>query len=182
MIQYFVENPSKTYPEAIAEMNWPCSTSFISSLLNRNKIRAFNAPKKPFLSEKHLQQRTVFSETTSAWTLENWQKVIFSDEKTLQSHPNGRVKIKRVRGFKFNPDFAVRIPRNKFKINIWGCIIGKDYSFHIFHVDNHFTSRLYRYHLHRVWFPLFGEKYENQEFIFQKDNASIHTASCQKVL
>ena len=176
VIQFFVDNPMKTYPEGIAEKKWSCSTSFISSLLIKHNIRASIAPKKPFLNDNHLRQRANFSNITADWTIENWKKVIFSDEKTVQSFPNGRVKVKRVRGSPYNPEHTVSVSRNKFKINIWGCIIGSDFSFHIFHVDDHFTAALYRYHLHRVWFPLFSEKYQNSEFIFQQDNAPIHTA------
>ena len=175
VIQYYIDNPIKTYPEGIAENKWPCSTSFISSLLIEHNIRASIAPKKPSLNENHLQQRENFANITADWTIESWKKVI-SDEKTIQSFPNGQVKVKRVRGSTYNPKHTVSVPRNKFKINIWGCIIGSDFSFHIFHVDDHFTAALYRYHLHRVWFPLFGEKYQNAEFIFQQDNAPIHTA------
>lgn len=85
------------------------------------------------------------------------------------------MKIKRVRGAPFDPKHVVTVPKNKFAINIWGCMIGSDYSFHIFHIDKRFNSILYRYHLQRVWFPLFAEKYQGH-FIFQQDNASIHTA------
>lgn len=97
-------------------------------------------------------------------------------KKTIQSHPNGRVKIKKVRGAPYDPKHVVPVPSNKFAINIWGCIMGKNLSFHVFHVDKHFNAALYRYHLDRIWFPLFADTYRETEFIFQQDNAPIHTA------
>lgn len=176
VLEYFVINPMKTYPEAIQENSWTCSKSWISKFLKQHNIRAFVAPKKPALSDEHVLQRHTFATITSDWTLEHWQKVIFSDEKTIQSYANGRVKIKRVRGAAFDPNFIVTVPRKKFAINMWGCMVGSDYSFEVFHVDKHFNAALYRYLLKRVAFPLFGSKYEGVQFVFQQDNASIHTA------
>lgn len=79
VIQYYVDNPMKTYPEGIQENNWACSTTWISKLLIDHNIRACIAPKKPSLNENHLRQRSKFEQITSTWSIENWKKVIFTD-------------------------------------------------------------------------------------------------------
>lgn len=103
VVQYFVDHPEKTYHEAIIEENWPCSKMFISQLLAKHNMHAFVASKKPALSEHDIEQRRTFSTLTSTWTDEDWLKVAFSDEKTIQSYANGRVKVKRFRGASFDP-------------------------------------------------------------------------------
>ena len=70
----------KTYTEAIREEHWTCSESWISKFLKEHNIRAFVASNKPFLSEKHLLERTKFANDNSNGTEEAWKKVIFSDE------------------------------------------------------------------------------------------------------
>ena len=174
-LDYFAVNSMKTYKDAINEQNWTCSKSWICKFLKEHNIRAFVASKKPFLSEQHLLQRAKFATDNSNWTEKDWKNGIFSDEKTIQSHARGPIKVKRVRGAPFDQSQVVIVLKNKFAITIWGCTLGCDLSFHVFQVDKHFNAALYRYHLRRVAFPLFEEKYENLELFFQQDNASIHT-------
>jgi len=55
-------------------------------------------------------------------------------------------------------------------------MIGSNLSFRVYHVDKNFNSTLYRYLLRRVIFPKLNRKYEDSSFVFQQDNASIHTS------
>ena len=176
VLNYFATNSMKTYTEAIIEQDWTCSESWICKFSKEHKIRAFVASKKPFLSEKHLLERSKFATDNANWSEDAWKHVIFSDEKTIQSCASGRVKVKRVRGAPFDLSQVVTVPKTKFSINIWGCTIGCDLSFHVFQVDKHFNAALYRYHLKKVAFPLFEKTYKDAQFVFQQDNASIHTA------
>lgn len=55
-------------------------------------------------------------------------------------------------------------------------MIGSNYTFRIYQVDKKFNSPLYRYLLRRIVFPKLSRKFAGSSFIFQQDNASIHTA------
>lgn len=67
----------------------------------------------------------------------------------------------------------ISVPLRHFNVNVWGCMAG-DYKLHVYRVDKHFNSALYQYQLRRVAIPMMRRTY-NGEFIFQQDNARIHT-------
>ena len=94
---------------------------------------------------------------------------------------SGKAKIKRVRGAAFEPNHAWTVSNRKFSINTWGCMIGKDFTFHIFHVDKHFNASLYKYHLDKVWFLLFERKYKNMKFIFQFKSINPSSSPCTQL-
>ena len=72
------------------------------------------------------------------------------------------------------------VPQNRFSINILGCALGCDLSFYVLQVDKHLNAALYRCHLKKVAFSLFEKTYKDALFVFQQDNASIHTARIVK--
>ena len=43
-------------------------------------MKAVVRKKRPFLSEKHRKQRMDFALAHQDWTVENWKKVVWSDE------------------------------------------------------------------------------------------------------
>lgn len=176
IVDYFRVNPKHTYHDCIRSLQIDCDKSFISRLLKQHGIQAFVSIKKSPLTADHIVQRNDFIENTQDWSLEDWKSVVFTDEKTFQSHPNGRIMVKRTRGIAFEQRHLDIVPRKKFAINVWGCMIGSNYTFRVYNMDKGFTSVLYRYHLRRVIFPKLTRKYGNNSFIFQQDNAPIDTS------
>src|SRR4051812_10881516 len=56
------------------------SVDTIRRILTRSGLVARIKRKKPFLSEKHRQQRRAFALKYKDWTIEDWNKVVWSDE------------------------------------------------------------------------------------------------------
>lgn len=175
ILDYFKNDSRATYKDCIRDLKINCSVSFISKFLKSHGIQAYKPVKKPLLNDEHLDQRKFFSEAYQNWELEQWAKVVFTDEKTFLSCSNGNALVKRIRGTAFQPEHLDFVQRRKFSVNMWGCMIGSDYTFRVYHVDKKFNSPLYRYLLRRVILPKLFRKFDDSSFIFQQDNASIHT-------
>jgi hypothetical protein len=61
----------------------------VSDVTVRRRLRAVGlfgkfAVRKPFVSKKNLKERLQFAKAHRDWTLEQWTKVIFSDESRFQ--------------------------------------------------------------------------------------------------
>ncbi|KAK1788811.1 hypothetical protein P4O66_002620 [Electrophorus voltai] len=62
-------------------------------------MKSCKARKKPFINEKQRRARLKFAKDHKYWTIEDWSKVIFSDECSFQLCPTpGRV-MDRMPGF-----------------------------------------------------------------------------------
>lgn len=117
---------------------------------------------------------------------------IFSDEKTLQSAPNGKPRIRRRKGDRLNPTKVLYQLKSKLcKVNLWSYItpdgVGKLYSAH---GNTQYTIRYVKDKkvVRKNRFPTFnGEAYLNVlkkaipelnkkygKFNFVQDNASFH--------
>ncbi|CAO3701967.1 unnamed protein product [Rhizopus stolonifer] len=61
------------------------STSTISRKLHNLGYSNCTAAKKPFIEEKHRKARLKFAREHKDWTLDEWRKVIWTDESRLAS-------------------------------------------------------------------------------------------------
>ena len=69
------------------------------------------ASKKPLLSKKNIKDRLAFYRKYREWTVEQWNRVIFSDETPFRLFgTSGRDLVRRRKGERFNQD-CVRRPR-----------------------------------------------------------------------
>ena len=56
------------------------STQTIRNILKKNGLKAGPKIKKPLLSARHLKLRLDFARKYKHWTIEDWRRVVFSDE------------------------------------------------------------------------------------------------------
>jgi transposase len=70
------------------EYNIRVSYSTIRRVLKRNGLVARVIVKKPSLSDKQRRDRRGFAEEHKDWTLEDWGRVMWSDETQFQLHPS----------------------------------------------------------------------------------------------
>ena len=73
-------------------------------------------------SPAEIQKRLSFAEGYKAWTAKQWERVIFSDEKTFYGEGwCGQVWVRRPIGEALNPDYTVHTVAHPVKIGMWGC-------------------------------------------------------------
>lgn len=82
-------------------------------------------------SDPELRKRLSFAEGHADWTVQQWEKVIFSDEKTFYGKGFcGQTWVRRPKGEALNPDFTVHKQAHPVKVGMWACFsaAGPGYS------------------------------------------------------
>jgi hypothetical protein len=117
-----------------------------------------------------------FCSTTLAQDDAFWSRVVFSDEKTFQSCPNGRIRVNQPRNTRYEERYVDATDRSgRFSVNMWAWISVESPGV-ILRVEERLTSAVYIRILENVLLPSVEPHFPNNNFIFQYDNCSIHTA------
>jgi transposase len=155
----------------------------IRNYLRQEGLRAYVQPKKPDLTEDQIQKRYNFARDHLHWSVEQWRNVMFSDE-TLISRIGSfgrRYCYKRPGDKTFR---AHQVQKTKQggggKMMIWGCItphgVGDACRFMETLDSKGYMQVLKDYVVQsRDWCGM-----DRETFVFQHDNASVHTASIVK--
>ncbi|GJJ67920.1 putative transposase [Entomortierella parvispora] len=142
-------------------------------------VKAWVKPKKPKLEPHQRQARYAFARRHEKWTIDQWKNVMFSDESSISRIGSfGRQYFYSDREHKRSEPHQVKETKQSGggKIMVWGCMIyyglgdlswipGKINSDQYLTVLKDYVLRS------RDWFGM-----DRETFIFQQDNASIHTA------
>lgn len=85
-------------------------------------LRSYRPAVKPRLSAKNIKDRLLFCRTHRDWTVDQWRRVLFSDETQIkQFHPH-RTMVRRPENQRFNPRFIVPAVKQCPSIMVWGSI------------------------------------------------------------
>jgi len=77
-------------------------------------------------NEEEKQKRLAFAHGYKGWTVEQWMKVLFSDEKIFLGEGfMGRVYVRRPVGEALNPDYCVDQNPHPVNVKVWACLCGK---------------------------------------------------------
>jgi transposase len=141
-------------------------------------MKAVVKKKRPFLSKKHRKQRMDFALTHQHWTVEDWKKVVWSDEtKINRMGSDGRKWVWKKAG----EDLSDRLVEGTKQfgggsVMVWGCMLwdGVGYACKI---DGRMDADLYVKILDedlQASINYFGKTAE--DIIFQQDGDSKHTS------
>jgi hypothetical protein len=76
-----------------------------------------------YLTEENKAGRIRFAQEYINQDNNIWNNVVFSDEKTFQSSHNGRIRVYRPPGTRYNEQYVKNYDRSgRFSLNIWGWI------------------------------------------------------------
>ena len=171
LIEYAHRRPFDTLAELKDVFKLPYSISNISAILIKHGLRSYVAKLKNPLTKRAKDRRIKFANDNEKL---NFDRVVFTDEKTVQNFYNGRARVRRVRGEGWNPKNMLVLDQNRScKVNLWG-YISKD-SYGLYLVDNKFKSGAYKQLLENSVLPELREV--KPDFLFMQDNALIHTAA-----
>lgn len=109
------------------EANLPSSISLSSRTIRRRlqvdyKLRSYRPARKPSLSCKNIKDRLAFAKKYQHWTVEQWRKVIFSDETIVRQFENLKPRVRRPPGQRFNNRYVCPTVKHSPAIMVWGCI------------------------------------------------------------
>ena len=110
------KNKKTTAAKVITEMNVmlpnPVSTQTIRRELHKQGIAGRAAIEKPFISDDNVRNKKKWCLSHKAWTIEQWKRVIWSDESSFTLFPtSGRIYVWRTPSQAYNTDCL--LPRVK---------------------------------------------------------------------
>ena len=99
----------------------------VQRCLNKKGLNCYDAARKPLLCVSDRLKRLKWCRERLHWSVEDWAKVIFSDESNFEVvNCKSRLIIKRLAGEKFKEHFCVpRIQGGGGSVGIWGCFSHK---------------------------------------------------------
>ena len=132
--------------------------------------------KKEVTILRHRKARLAWVKQRKFWTVQQWSKVIFSDECCVKIGQDKRVYVWKMadEGY-YRPDLYGDNKKPKCQVMIWGCIswfgVGT-----ISAIDGTLNSQGYLDILEENVWPVIAKHFPRGDYIFQDDGASIHTA------
>jgi len=158
------------------------SRQTVSRILKRGGLSSVKKKKKPAISAKNRKERLAWCREHEDWTLEDWSRVIWSDETKVRRFNSDGLEWSWVRDPSELSERTVRQSR-KFGgggVTIWGCITyegpgfmckiagNMDAATYVSILDDELMQTI----------EYFG--WEPSEIIFQQDNDSKHTSKLAK--
>jgi hypothetical protein len=176
----------KTAKEALKHLQSQRIQISYQSVLNnlrRVGLHPYKKLKKPFLSKKHQEKRYHWAKTYVNWTVDDWKRVVFSDETKINlwnsdgiiyhwKRPNDQVNP-----FHIHPT----VKHGGGHLMFWGCMTWRGLGYGCQICDGTMKAVDYVGILDttlKETVKHYG--YQQDEFIFQHDNDRKHTAGCTK--
>ena len=92
-------------------------------LVNDFGLKSCKPAKKPRLTPTVKLKRLAFAKKHVSWTVQQWEKVLFSDESTLQQFNSRKLFIRRHSGQRFNKNFTMQTMKHPLSVMIWGAYL-----------------------------------------------------------
>jgi hypothetical protein len=156
-----------------------CSVRTVRHTLKEAGLKAGSKKNKPQLLEKHYEQRRTFALKHRYWTVEDWKRVVWSDEtKVNRVGFGGREWVWK------RPGSAITEQHVKGKVKfgggglmMWGCMTAQGVGYAC-RINGGLDGKLYECILDDEFLKTL-EDYglEMDEIIFQHDNDSKHTSN-----
>ncbi len=158
--------------------NQSLSTQTVRNSLKVAGMKAVVRKKRPFLSKKHRQQRMDFALAHQDWTVEDWKKVVWSDETKINRMGSDGRKWAWKKAGEGLSDRLVEGTK-KFgggSVMVWGCMLWDGVG-NAVKIDGRMDAELYVQILDedlQASIDYYGKTAE--DIIFQQDGDSKHTS------
>lgn len=177
----------KTAPEIAAEVNVsrqkPVSVTTVKRRLRQAGLYGRIAMRKPLLRKGNKVKRLTWAREHKDWTVEDWKKVLWTDEsKFLTFGSNRRTFVRRAKGERaLESCITPTIKHGGGSVMIWGCFGGTSVG-DLVKIDGILRKEGYRDILERNAIPS-GTRLIGENFVFQHDNDPKHTSKiCREYL
>jgi transposase len=84
------------------------------------EFKSYWAAKKPFISERNIQRRLEWCIAHQNWTIEQWRRVIWTDESPFILRFCGKRRVWRRHNERYEPRCTVGTVKHDKKIMVWG--------------------------------------------------------------
>ena len=175
----------KTAPQICACLQEHYSTAVSVSTVQRRLLevglKAYRARKKPRLTLAHRQKRLEFARKHRDWSASDWSRVVFSDESRFLLYRNdGRPYVRRRPGEAYRDDCVQpTLKHGGGGLMVWGCMSESGVG-ELVLVKGCLCASDYISLLKWALSASVRSLGLQNEYIFQHDNASCHTAKLTK--
>lgn len=170
------ENPFMTSVSLQEKFNLNCSLDTIRRRLKERGLKCRIPARKPFLTDRHRQNRETFASEHLGWTLSQWNKVVFSDEKIFRASSVGQIKVYRpTKSNRFDPAYLSVDPLKRHTVAVWMAFGASIRCIHQI-TQKTLNSEYYT----TTILPLIEEELVRNDLIFMQDLSSIHTSKMSK--
>ena len=155
-------------------------TRTVRRVLHATGLRNCVARSKPLVSSDNQEARLTWCQRHASWTVEDWQKVLWSDESTFSQFQQSRnCRVWREPNDEWSTSCLSATVKHSPSIMHWGC-----FSWHgmgpIVPLRCSVTGAAYVDTLRRHAVPTFRRMYPGGDGWFQHDNATSHTSKVAK--
>lgn len=153
------------------------SDQTVRNRLRESGLRSRRPVQVPRLTLRHKRNRMQFARAHRRWQLQNWRRVLFSDESKFTLFGNdGRARVFRRRNERFNPCcLSTRVPFGGGSLMVWGGITVNDRTDLVIIRNGSLTARRYIDEVLDVQVRHRAEA-GGDNFIFMHDGARPHAA------
>lgn len=154
------------------------SRQTVARILKKAGLKAMVKVKKPLLSKRNIKARLEFAKKHQYWTLEDWKRVIWSDETKINRFgSDGRKWCWKSNGKVLNENHVQSTVKfGGGSIMLWGCMTyqGAGYATKI---DGGVNGEIYRSILDDELVETANRfNFDLKNMVFQQDNAPCHKA------
>ena len=172
-------NRKLTSPQLAHQWMESCSAHVSPSTVRRRclefGLKGCRARRKPLVTADQRKRRVAWARAHKDWTIQQWEKVLFSDESTfciLGDH--SKTFVRRFQGEAFKPMCLELTVKHPTKIMVWGCMAANGMGqFKI--IEGMMNADKYITTLQNVMLPSARDLFQ-ADFLFQDDNAPCHRA------
>ena len=160
----------------------PVSSETVRRILRKNSFKAVVKKKKPLLSVRHRRARLAFAQKYREWTVEDWKRVIWSDETKINRFgSDGRQWVWKEKGEGLiQREVQGTIKFGGGNIMVWGCM-GWNGVGNLAEVEGKMNADQYVSILEDHMLPSLKDSgISGEEVIFQQDNDPKHTSKKAK--
>lgn len=166
------QNPFDTALEIRNRWAPKISVDTVRKRLKQAGIHCRIPARKPFLKEIHLRKRLEFARRYFTWGVEQWERVVFSDEKIFRASSKGPLRVYRPKDSnRFDPEYLVPSsnPQGKFTVCVW-MAFGKNFKSMLRVQQKTLNSTYYT----RVILPTLENHLHKHDLIYMHDRSSVH--------
>lgn len=156
-----------------------CENTIRARIKETGEFDSYWAVKKPYISARNRRLRVQWCRAHLNWTVEDWRRVLWSDESPFVLSFNGRVRVWRLANERYSPRCCRGTLKHDKKINVWGCFSAGGVG-DIMRVEGILVKEKYMDILDDHMIPSADLLFGRTNWHFQQDNDPKHTANVVK--
>lgn len=171
LLQSF-NNPFNTAMDIRNDLAPDISVDTVRNRLKEGGLRCRIPARKPFLKDIHLRKRLDFARRYFNWGVEQWEEVVFSDEKIFRASSKGPLHVYRPEhSSRFEKQFLVPSsnPEGRFTVCVW-MAFGKNFRSMLRVQQKTLDSVYYT----NAILPTLERHLHENELLYMHDRSSVH--------